>query len=608
MATLNINGKRVKVDDSFLSLSPEQQNATVDEIAKSLGGGPVQGEPGTPGNPTVQSPAYQEALNAASNPFGAENAYKIALKRVRDTYYPKATDEQWTKIASDNYKPYDAGQIFNAGLTFGFNDEAAGAGNAVADFFRGIDPVKSFQDFTALERARQKLGAEKAGPLGVAAEVGGAMLAGRPDMAAGKAAGLLPAMWDSAKGGAVSGGLYGFGSTDGSLVDRSAGAAKGAVGGAAIGAAVPATVAGVKRVISPARAPQAKTNAANVLRNEGVELTAGQATGNKKLQYREAELGGTAADDFMERQAEQFTSAALKRVNVNATRATHDVIDAGDTAIGQMFDDTASRNTIQTDQRLAVDMQKAWRRFEGVTNPSTRPKVIERMLEDIYGRGYKGGYRHLSGEWYKSTRSELGRLSKSQNPELAEAARDMMAALDDAMERTIAKVNPADLGAWREARRLYKNMLVIKDAATRAGAASAEGLITPQALRSAAIRQNKNAFARGRNEFVDLADAGVTAMTPLPNSGTPGRLGAKLFVPAGAATGAGIGGMVAGPVGAGVGAVAGAAVPWAAGKALMSGPGRAYLTNQLAAKPVGGLAALIGSSVGRGVQPLLSQN
>jgi len=38
MTTLNIGGKRVTVDDSFMQLSPEQQNATVDEISKSLGG------------------------------------------------------------------------------------------------------------------------------------------------------------------------------------------------------------------------------------------------------------------------------------------------------------------------------------------------------------------------------------------------------------------------------------------------------------------------------------------------------------------------------------------------------------------------------------------
>lgn len=37
MATLNIEGKRVQVDDSFLKLAPDQQQATVDEIASSFG-------------------------------------------------------------------------------------------------------------------------------------------------------------------------------------------------------------------------------------------------------------------------------------------------------------------------------------------------------------------------------------------------------------------------------------------------------------------------------------------------------------------------------------------------------------------------------------------
>lgn len=37
MTTLTINGKKVTVSDDFLKLSPEQQNATVDEIAKAMG-------------------------------------------------------------------------------------------------------------------------------------------------------------------------------------------------------------------------------------------------------------------------------------------------------------------------------------------------------------------------------------------------------------------------------------------------------------------------------------------------------------------------------------------------------------------------------------------
>jgi hypothetical protein len=36
MARLNINGRKIKVDDAFLTMTPDQQNAAVEEIAKSL--------------------------------------------------------------------------------------------------------------------------------------------------------------------------------------------------------------------------------------------------------------------------------------------------------------------------------------------------------------------------------------------------------------------------------------------------------------------------------------------------------------------------------------------------------------------------------------------
>ena len=42
MATLNIGGKRVKVDDAFLALPADQQAAAVEEIASSIGGGATQ--------------------------------------------------------------------------------------------------------------------------------------------------------------------------------------------------------------------------------------------------------------------------------------------------------------------------------------------------------------------------------------------------------------------------------------------------------------------------------------------------------------------------------------------------------------------------------------
>lgn len=529
----------------------------------------------------------------------AQGRYDFEVGRVADRYFP-GSDK--AKVAAQ-YPAYDTGKLFNAGLTLGFNDEAAGAGQALGNVIAGRpgDIGQAYTDFTALERERQKLGRAKAGWLGTAAEIGGALMSGRPDVAAARVSGLIPTMVDSARGGALGGGLYGFGSSEGDLVDRVHSGAEGALTGAGFGAAVPAVIAGARRVISPSAAPAAKTASANALRREGVELTAGQATGNRNLRFREAELGGGAASDFAERQADQFTAAALRRVGVTAPRATHDVLAQTATQIGDQFDNLAARNFIQPDQRMATDLQAAWRRFEGSTNPSTRPPIIQRIIADIYGQG-RG--QRMTGAWYKSTRSELGRLSKSQDPELAEAARDLQHALDDAMGRTIQQFNPTDAGAWQEVRRLYRNMLVIEDAATRAGAASAEGIITPQALRSAAIKHNKRAFARGRNDFVELADAGVSTMTPLPDSGTPGRLSAKVMLPAGSIAGASLG-AGAGPLGMIAGGVAGAAAPWAIGRALLSGPGRAYLSNQVAAGPVGGLAALLGGELGRGVQPLL---
>ena len=59
MATLNIGGKKVKVGDEFLRMSPEAQAAAVEEIASSIGGG-------GPAQPPAPSQGYTDALDAGS--------------------------------------------------------------------------------------------------------------------------------------------------------------------------------------------------------------------------------------------------------------------------------------------------------------------------------------------------------------------------------------------------------------------------------------------------------------------------------------------------------------------------------------------------------------
>lgn len=96
MATLNIGGQRVTVGDEFLSLTPEQQQATVDEIASSLGAakpsddtgmdmakgfgtGVVQGAIGIPGGFGDAGQMTQNAVEGAASYFGAPDWVAGAL-------------------------------------------------------------------------------------------------------------------------------------------------------------------------------------------------------------------------------------------------------------------------------------------------------------------------------------------------------------------------------------------------------------------------------------------------------------------------------------------------------------------------------------------------
>lgn len=65
MPTLNIEGRKVTVDDSFLKLSPEQQNATVDEIVSSFK------SQSAPAEPKPASPSIPERAVAAAPGLGS---------------------------------------------------------------------------------------------------------------------------------------------------------------------------------------------------------------------------------------------------------------------------------------------------------------------------------------------------------------------------------------------------------------------------------------------------------------------------------------------------------------------------------------------------------
>lgn len=346
------------------------------------------------------------------------------------------------------------------------------------------------------------------------------------------------------------------------------------------GASTAGVVGAGKRLITPFPTSPARRAAVDTMAREGVDLTAGQRTGSKPLQYAESELGGARIGDITEQQGEQFTSAALRRAGVSANRATPEVMDRAFTDNGHVFDDLAARNTLAADHQMVADLRGAWQEYTNLVAPHSRAPVVENTVRDLADIIRNNGGA-IDGPAYQAMRSRLDKQARASrnDPQLQDALFGIRNALDEAMERSIS---PEDAEAWGMARHDYRNLLVIEKASQGAGENAAMGLISPAALRQAATSTfGKRSYVRGRNEFSELAQSGQATMTALPQSGTAPRTAVRnLGAPFLSAVGA-MAGSPAGLPGSLAGAAAGAAIPHVAGRAILSPLGRRYLANQV---------------------------
>ena len=297
------------------------------------------------------------------------------------------------------------------------------------------------------------------------------------------------------------------------------------VGAAGVGA----SLVNPSRAITPFPASPARQAAVDVLQNEGVtSLTAGQRTGNEGLRYLEdaashAPMAGQGASRIEHEGQRQFTEAAMRRAGAGPD-ATPEVLAANQQRLGQSFQDLSARNTLVPDNQFVTDIVHAARDYRRVPDSQQRA-MVQGYIDDIVGHVNQGA---MPGPQYQEMRSRLSRQSNSlrqSDPTLSESLRSMRNALDDAMERSIAQTNPGDMGAWQATRREYGAQKLIEKAASRAGEATLEGQITAPNLRNA-IPKTGGGYARGEGQFDELARAGATVMTPLPNSGTAQRMNA----------------------------------------------------------------------------------
>lgn len=384
MTTLNINGKKVKVSDDFLKLSPEQQNATVDEIARSMGMG-AQPAPDTP-----------------RGPDGMTTAERIAAVKAGTLAQP--SPERLAEVGTANTEAEtamrDKGALHSIvqggtqGLTFGFGDEAvAGLVSALPGwtYDQALAAARGELSDARLARPKTTMAAEVAGS--VAPALAGAGAVGIPGSLGGRALA-------GAGAGAASGALYGFGTGEGGFAPRMASAAAGGLGGAALGAAIP--IAG-----SYAR--------------EGIEALMNNRTINRAIAAAPSLSDLKSAASAIYNQADNVTN--LPRADF-AAKATGMLDDAARSGMDDMLTPGAARVAGKIDDAAQVaDPNIGFRELDilrkqagipaGNVANRTEASIGSRMIEgiddfiDTVDPSLSGAIKEARATWAQLRRSEL---------------------------------------------------------------------------------------------------------------------------------------------------------------------------------------------------------
>lgn len=309
--------------------------------------------------------------------------------------------------------------------------------------------------------------------------------------------------------------------------------------GTAAAFATPLVAGAARRAITPVQAPvdPERARLAAAAAAEGIPLTAGQRTGSRALQNVEgafATLPTTAGPQarLATEQAEAFTAAALRRAGAGGSRATPEVLDAAQTRIGGTIGSIADRTTAQ----LSPAVQQRYLDLVDDVSRNAAPEVrnqVTNRLDDIMQLAREGGT--MEGRAVRELDSAIGRQIQGAQGDLRRYLRDAQGVLRDAMT---AGATREDARALRDARRQYSNLIRVENAMASPGAAAAEGLLSPNALRAATAQGDRRGYALGRGEMNELSRIGQAFIrSGVPNSGTAERtLMANLL------TGGGVGG------------------------------------------------------------------
>lgn len=321
------------------------------------------------------------------------------------------------------------------------------------------------------------------------------------------------------------------------------------------------------------------------MEDEGVIPTAGLLTNDEKLKaWEEATYAGRS---MQEAAFEAFSRAVLKRIGIDANRATPEALLAVQNTFKRDYDkvsDALQNVKIIPDKKTVSQVNAVFEEISGAQAAILEAPVFKR-IRDQFEAASKSG-QPITADQLKFAHSTLRKLSTKGDIN-GEYARELLPAVTSVMHKHLPKETK---GLLIDTNRRYRDWLAIKDTLRKSGDA-VDGLVTPQALRTSASKIFKDDYLFGKSELSTLAKAGASVLKPLPNSGTSARESAKSFITGntpdavgGATVGAAVStAMGADPIlGAAIGGTGGRFLSPVRNEAITSPMMQNYMKNQLA--------------------------
>lgn len=308
--------------------------------------------------------------------------------------------------------------------------------------------------------------------------------------------------------------------------------------------------------------------AAESLRRQGIQPTAGQILDVEGLMKAEGTLGPRPA------QLDSLTKAALRTAgNETAKRATPKVLSDTQRNITSGMNKILDLDVAVTPSAGTRVMQVADDYFAGSPGREL-PVALRKVADELVNLATDPTSKVIPAKTMRMWRSTLGAYTTSAQELTRDAAHVLREVIDDMTEAALQQAGRADdIAELAKLRQQYRNFLTIADASTRGGREGASGLLTPERLSSASKRvMGRTNYATGKaTDLAELARQSEMIVGAVPTV-KPGGV-RDVATAAGLGSAGAFGGFSAGgPVGAALGGLAGAAAP-AIGSALMrSGP------------------------------------